>query len=92
MSALSMFSIGPSLREQMELLVRQVIDCGLSYREAVRSFKKSFIVSVLEENRWNQSKSARQLQMHRNNLAQYMRQLGIAVPRPSERRPPRGQR
>ena len=52
---------------------------NILYSEAVREFKKRFIITVLEENRGNQCKAARQLGMHRNTLSRTMQELKIDV-------------
>jgi len=67
---------------------------GILYSEAVREFKKRFILTVLEENHGNQCKAARQLGMHRNTLSRTMQELKIDV-RPlriGAKRPPRSAR
>ncbi|MFZ3214099.1 MAG: helix-turn-helix domain-containing protein, partial [Terriglobales bacterium] len=58
---------------------------------AVREFRKAFIARVLRENKGNQSKTARELGMHRNTLSRTVSALGLDVRalRPGSRRPPR---
>ncbi|MGZ4835304.1 MAG: helix-turn-helix domain-containing protein, partial [Terriglobales bacterium] len=58
---------GP-VKDQLEALVLQMFKSGILYSEAVREFKKRFILAVLQENQGNQCKAARQLGMHRNTL------------------------
>jgi DNA-binding NtrC family response regulator len=67
---------------------------GILYSEAVREFKKRFIVAVLNENHGNQSKSARELGMHRNTLSRTINELKLDMRavRDSARRPPRSAR
>ncbi len=67
---------------------------GILYAEAVREFKKRFILTVLAENKGNQCKAARQLGMHRNTLSRTITELNLDVRmfRPGARRPPRGTR
>lgn len=67
---------------------------GILYSEAVREFKKRFIVTVLEENHGNQCKAARELGMHRNTLSRTITELDVDVKifRPGARRPPRSAR
>src|SRR5215471_16241577 len=64
---------------------------GILYSEAVREFKKKFILTVLQENKGNQCKAARQLGMHRNTLSRTITELNLDVRtfRPGARRPPR---
>jgi len=67
---------------------------GILYSEAVREFKKRFILTVLEENHGNQCKAARQLGMHRNTLSRTVDELKIDVRavRDGTKRPPRSAR
>jgi len=50
------------VKDQLEALVMQMYKSGIFYIEAVREFKKRFIITVLEENNGNQCKAARQLE------------------------------
>ena len=54
-------------------------DGGILYSEAVREFKKSFLSHVLQQNRGNQSKAAKQLGMHRNTLSRTLTELDLDV-------------
>jgi len=67
---------------------------GILYSEAVREFKKGFILTVLHENKGNQCKTARQLGMHRNTLSRTIAELDLDVKalRHGVRRPPRSAR
>ena len=47
------------------------------YSEAVREFKKRFILAVLQENKGNQCRAARELGMHRNTLSRTLAELDI---------------
>ena len=82
------------MRDQLEALILQMYKSNILYSEAVREFKKRFIMTVLEENRGNQCKAARELGMHRNTLSRTMQELKIDV-RPLRgiaKRPPRSAR
>ena len=72
------------MKDQLEALILQMHKGGILYSEAVREFKKRFILTVLQENRGNQCKTARQLGMHRNTLSRTIAEL--------KRRPPRSAR
>jgi DNA-binding NtrC family response regulator len=50
---------------------------GILYSEAVREFKKRFITNVLEQNKGNQCKAARELGMHRNTLSRTIAELKL---------------
>ncbi len=67
---------------------------GILYSEAVREFKKRFILTVLQENNGNQCKAARQLGMHRNTLSRTITELELDIKslRNGGRRPPRSER
>ncbi len=82
------------MKDQLEALVMQMYKSGIFYSEAVREFKKLFIITVLEENNGNQCKAARQLGMHRNTLSRTIAELKVDVRalRSGARRPPRGER
>ena len=82
------------MKDQLEALVLQMYNSKILYSEAVREFKKRFIVTVLEENRGNQCKAARELGMHRNTLSRTMQELKIDVRglRAGTKRPPRSAR
>jgi len=82
------------VKDQLEALILQMYKSNILYSEAVREFKKRFIVTVLEENLGNQCKSARELGMHRNTLSRTMDELKIDVRqlRAGAKRPPRSAR
>jgi Fis family transcriptional regulator len=72
----------------------QMYKSNILYSEAVREFKKRFILTVLQENKGNQCQAARQLGMHRNTLSRTITELKIDVRqlRAGTRRPPRSAR
>jgi DNA-binding NtrC family response regulator len=82
------------VKDQLEALIMQMYKSGIFYNEAVREFKKRFILTVLQENRGNQCKAAQQLGMHRNTLSRTIAELEIDVKslRNGIRRPPRSAR
>ena len=82
------------MKDQLEALVHQMYKSNILYSEAVREFKKRFIATVLEENKGNQCRAARQLGMHRNTLSRTVDELKIDVRqyRDGAKRPPRGTR
>ena len=67
------------MKEQLEALVSQMHKSNILYSEAVREFKKRFIIAVLLENKGNQCRAAKQLQMHRNTLSRTLEELKIDV-------------
>jgi DNA-binding NtrC family response regulator len=82
------------MKDQLEALVAQMYESKLLYTEAVREFKKRFIVMVLQKNQGNQCKAARELGMHRNTLSRTIEELKIDMRavREGTRRPPRSAR
>jgi DNA-binding NtrC family response regulator len=82
------------VKDQLEALVMQMYKSGILYSEAVREFKKRFLLTVLQENQGNQCKAARQLGMHRNTLSRTIAELKVDVRqlRDGARRPPRSAR
>ncbi len=82
------------MRNQLEALVTQMYQSGILYSEAVREFRKRFILTVLEQNNGNQCKAARQLGMHRNTLSRTIAELELDVRavRAGLRRPPKSEK
>jgi Fis family transcriptional regulator len=85
---------GEAVKDQLEALILQMYRSNILYSEAVREFKKRFIITVLEENHGNQCKAAREMGMHRNTLSRTMQELKIDVRpmRADAKRPPRSAR
>ena len=81
------------MKDQLEALVTQMCQSGILYSEAVREFRKRFILTVLEQNNGNQCKAARQLEMHRNTLSRTIAELELDVRavRMDARRPPKSE-
>ena len=82
------------MKRELETLVAQMHNAGISYTDAVREFKKRYILEVLAHHRGNQCKAARQLGMHRNTLSRTITELKLDVRalRNGARRPPRSAR
>jgi Fis family transcriptional regulator, factor for inversion stimulation protein len=85
------------VKNELAILVSEMNASGILYDEAVREFKKVFIANVLEQNKGNQCKAAKQLGMHRNTLSRTLTELKLDI-RPlrksqsqakDARRPPR---
>ena len=49
-----------------------------SLKDALTDFKKEFIIEVLEENKWNQTNTARELEIQRTYLARLIKELNIS--------------
>lgn len=82
------------MKDQLEALIDQMYQSGILYSEAVREFKKRFILTVLQQNQGNQCKAARELGMHRNTLSRTISELKVDIRavRNGLRRPPRSAR
>jgi DNA-binding NtrC family response regulator len=83
-----------AVKDQLEALVLQMYKSNILYSEAVREFKKRFVLTVLAENKGNQCRAARQLGMHRNTLSRTIAELKIDMRQLKEgsKRPPRSAR
>lgn len=81
------------MKDQLAALVTQMYQSGILYSEAVREFRKRFILTVLEQNNGNQCKAAKQLGMHRNTLSRTITELDLDVQAVrAGRRPPRSEK
>lgn len=67
---------------------------GITYTEAVREFKKRFLLEVLMAHRGNQCKAAKDLHVHRNTLSRMIAEMEIdpAEVRAGLKRPPHAER
>ena len=65
------------MKDQLEALILQMYKSNILYSEGVREFKKRFILTVLQENKGNQCRAARELGMHRNTLSRTLAELEI---------------
>ena len=66
----------------------------MGYNEAVRQFKKRYILEVLSHHKGNQCKAAEELGMHRNTLSRTLAELDLTTAqiRMGMRRPPSPER
>lgn len=65
------------MKRELDSLVTQMHSGGITYDEAVREFKKRFLIEVLAHHRGNQCKAAKELGMHRNTLSRTIAELNI---------------
>jgi DNA-binding NtrC family response regulator len=65
------------VKRELDILVTQMHAGGIRYDEAVREFKKRYILEVLAHHRGNQCKAARELSMHRNTLRRTIAELNL---------------
>lgn len=64
------------------------IDTGLGetdFREAKRKFEVAYLTKMLADHRWNVSKTAATIGLHRQSLQEKLRELGIRRPGQEER-------
>jgi len=65
------------VKRELDILVAQMHADGVSYEEAVREFKRRYLLQVLVNHRGNQCKSAEELGMHRNTLSRTLAELDM---------------
>jgi Fis family transcriptional regulator, factor for inversion stimulation protein len=65
------------VKRELDSLVTRMHTGGITYEEAVREFRKRFILEVLSQHRGNQCKAAKELGMHRNTLSRAIADLAI---------------
>lgn len=78
------------MKRELDGLVTQMHSSGVSYADAVRQFKRRYILEVLAQHKGNQCKAAEELGMHRNTLSRTLAELNLdtAKIRMGMRRPP----
>jgi Fis family transcriptional regulator, factor for inversion stimulation protein len=57
------------MRSRLETLVKEMVDRGIMFEDAVEEFEQHFILAVLERTNGNLSKAAEELKIHRNTLS-----------------------
>ena len=82
------------MKRELDNLITQMHSTGIRYEEAVRQFKRQYLLEVLRAHRGNQCKAAEELGMHRNTLSRTMAELELEVSevRAGLKRPPRSVR
>ncbi len=82
------------MKRELDGLVSHMHNAGISYAEAVRQFKRRYILEVLAQHKGNQCKAAEELGMHRNTLSRTLTELDMdtAAIRDGMRRPPASER
>lgn len=82
------------MKRELDHLVLGMHAAGMTYADAVREFKRRFILEVLARHRGNQCKAAEELGMHRNTLSRTLTELGMdsVQIRRGMKRPPRSVR
>lgn len=65
------------MKRELDALVTQMNAAGIGYADAVKQFKKRYILEVLAHHKGNQCKAATQLGMHRNTLSRTLAELDL---------------
>ncbi len=65
------------MKDQLESLIRQMIEQEILFTDAVSEFEKKFIKQMLAMNNGNHSKAAVALGIHRNTLSRKVDDLGL---------------
>ena len=65
------------VKRELEMLVSQMYAGGMSYTDAVREFKRRYLLEVLTRHRGNQCKASEELGMHRNTLSRTLAELDL---------------
>lgn len=82
------------MKRELDALVIQMHSAGISYADAVRQFKRRYILEVLAHHKGNQCRAAEELGMHRNTLSRTLAELDMDTIqiRNGMRRPPVSER
>ena len=82
------------MKRELDNLITQMHSSGIRYDDAVRQFKRQYLLEVLKAHRGNQCKAAEELGMHRNTLSRIMAELELEVSevRAGLKRPVRSER
>jgi Fis family transcriptional regulator len=85
---------GRDVKRELDNLVTQMHSTGIRYDDAVRQFKRQYLLEVLMAHRGNQCKAAEELGMHRNTLSRTMAELELEATevRAGLKRPVRSER
>jgi hypothetical protein len=65
------------LKRELHNLVTQMHSAGVSYADALRQFKRRYLLEVLAHHKGNQCKAAEELGMHRNTLSRTLAELDL---------------
>ncbi len=57
------------MRDQLERLVKEMVDRGILFEDALRAFEKTFVSEVLARSDGTLSQAAKTLGVHRNTLS-----------------------
>jgi DNA-binding NtrC family response regulator len=77
------------VKDQLEALIKRMIEHGIQFPEAITEFQKRFIEHMLDKHNGNQSKTAQALGIHRNTLSRKVEELGVDHQPKRRKRPKR---
>ncbi len=82
------------MKRELDGIITQMHSAGISYTDAVKQFKRRYILEVLSHHKGNQCKAAKELGMHRNTLSRTLAELDLDTTqiRIGMRRPPTSER
>ena len=63
------------LKRELQNLVVQMHSSGITYAEALRQFKRRYLLEILAQHKGNQCKAAEELGIHRNTLSRMLSEL-----------------
>jgi len=66
-----------SLHQKLELIIKELVDRDVQFKEAIREFEKIFIETVAKRYNGNKVKMARAMGIHRNTLHSRAKALKI---------------
>jgi Fis family transcriptional regulator len=69
------------LKRELDALITQMHSAGIPYTDAIRQFKKRYLLEVLSHHKGNQCKAAAELGMHRNTLSRTLAELEMDTAR-----------
>jgi Fis family transcriptional regulator len=83
-----------NLKRELDGIITSMHSAGISYVDAVKQFKRRYILEVLAHHKGNQCKAAEELGMHRNTLSRTLAELDLdtAQIKNGMRRPPTSER
>ena len=66
------------MEDHLESLVLRMYKGGILYSEAVREFQKVFVLTVLRDQKWNQTRAAETLGVGRTTLRRLIHEFQLA--------------
>jgi Fis family transcriptional regulator len=67
------------MRHELDNAITLMQAGGVTYEDALHAFKRLYIVKLLNRNRGSQTKTAREMGVHRNTIRRMMADLNISL-------------